>query len=565
MKLKVKIGLCSTFIGSLIIGFLITTPLLAAEPTTKAEFEQIDEGFRLFTEETFEGNGRSCGTCHIPEANYTIAPTDIRRANRKEKRLIFATMTPGLENFTLVKKLALFNIGPDDATVKDPHGPFRGSMTVGAFDLTVLDNFPQGPAAPAIIPAIETGWSGNGSPSGGFHHGNNDPDADGSIRAFANGAIAQHNPITLARISKETACPGKGGPNDKCDKPYDFRFATGDELDAMEVFQRWLGRRAEPTTSQFSKEIPLATMTFTDTRIEEGKAIYMNPNSSCNVCHTNGGAHFNLDILVAGGVIPGIPPFVQGANILQNTGVDEVRILLSQLTGVNIPEDEDAQGPNRDLFNLQPVIEGARKEIFFHNSAVSALTERAANPHKRKWIPIATIEDATRFYFRPPFARELDDDGNPIIGTGAENREALQPIAPGRPDTEEGFKAIFGDDGFEKLGAFQRTLSAYYSIRECERFINESIKRIEVGASPKLSSEHCLFSLRTLRKLLIGAQLDKPLHKKVIIQAYKLDYLIRLATYKKNKRLLGKILDRLENMRDSIATVAPATTVASTN
>ena len=33
-------------------------------PTSPRDFKCLDEGFRVFTEETFEGNGRTCATCH---------------------------------------------------------------------------------------------------------------------------------------------------------------------------------------------------------------------------------------------------------------------------------------------------------------------------------------------------------------------------------------------------------------------------------------------------------------------------------------------------------------------
>ena len=81
----------------------------------------------------------------------------------------------------------------------------------------------------------QLGWSGDRSPGtpkdleGGVcktRHGFFDESADGSIRAFVTGAIAQHYTLSLDRI------PGE-----------DFRRATDEELNALEAFQRWLGRR----------------------------------------------------------------------------------------------------------------------------------------------------------------------------------------------------------------------------------------------------------------------------------------------------------------------------------
>jgi cytochrome c peroxidase len=40
---------------------------------------RIVEGFRLFTEETFGGNGRTCASCHPVENNFTIDAAFIRK------------------------------------------------------------------------------------------------------------------------------------------------------------------------------------------------------------------------------------------------------------------------------------------------------------------------------------------------------------------------------------------------------------------------------------------------------------------------------------------------------
>ncbi|MGI9380190.1 MAG: hypothetical protein ACR2OW_11115, partial [Methyloligellaceae bacterium] len=66
-------------------------------PSTKADYECIDEGFRVFTKETFEGNGRTCATCHIPEENYNIFPSSIEKLSKKQKKLVFVPHVPGLE------------------------------------------------------------------------------------------------------------------------------------------------------------------------------------------------------------------------------------------------------------------------------------------------------------------------------------------------------------------------------------------------------------------------------------------------------------------------------------
>ena len=71
-------------------GALFVTAALASGVATAGvgpTFEQIDEGFQLFTEETFGGNGRTCSTCHIPEVNYNIFPDTIKKMSKAERDL----------------------------------------------------------------------------------------------------------------------------------------------------------------------------------------------------------------------------------------------------------------------------------------------------------------------------------------------------------------------------------------------------------------------------------------------------------------------------------------------
>lgn len=148
--------------------------------------ELIDEGFRLFTEETFDGNGRTCSTCHIPSEAYNIFPSSIKYLNRKERNLLFATSVPGLENVDLVKKHALFNISgnaetcPADSpscfgTPGEEHsGPiFRAAMGIFAQAITSTNARPTFPGTPLAPPECSSGvaafldqlgWAGDGAP-----------------------------------------------------------------------------------------------------------------------------------------------------------------------------------------------------------------------------------------------------------------------------------------------------------------------------------------------------------------------------------------------------------------
>ena len=72
--------------------------------------ESIDEGFRVFTQETFGGNGRTCATCHVPSEGYNIFPATIKKLDKQERAILFASSVPGFENVKLIESHALFNI-----------------------------------------------------------------------------------------------------------------------------------------------------------------------------------------------------------------------------------------------------------------------------------------------------------------------------------------------------------------------------------------------------------------------------------------------------------------------
>ena len=562
MKQNPAIGLQMSFIGLVLIILALIPITSFADPTTLKEFEAIDRGFKLFTEETFEGNGRSCGVCHIPDAQYNINPNDIRRASWKERKLIFATSTPGLENPILVKKLALFNVEGGDALNpeigEEGHHPvFRGSMTVGPLALTT-----QGPPLPPGLPMSSalkprTGWAGNGSPGapefttpGGmtipadnFHHGQFDENADGSIRAFANGAIAQHNPITLKRIAKTTACPDLSidDPHAYCDKPYDFRFASNAELDDMEAFQNWLGRR---------DELRIETLKFKNKHVIKGKALYMSNQASCNVCHADGGANFRA---AARAPVPSV-------NIAQHSDINALAEELSELTGVFIPEDPglnvDPPGPNPGgpfAFNGQPVIEAARKEAFFHNHGFRG-----------------SIEKASEFYFTDTFINS--EIGIALQGLLTGPAQGGDGTGIGHLTTIEDFLAFGGKNAFNEMGAFARALAAWYSLKDCERLIDEAILRMDKGAKIKNPLLHCTFNLGDTHKVLIRAKV-RYLHRGIAKKSLWLKYALYSiwadhkygVPHKKTIKRLELVKKKITKLRGKIAIIETPTTIASTD
>lgn len=560
-------------------------------PTSKNDFKCLDKGFKVFTEETFEGNGRTCGTCHIPSEAYNIFPASIKKLSKAEKDLVFATNTPGLENKTLVEKFALFNIAGDaNSNASDPleWGPggthtkpiFRSAM--GIFGLGVTSepaaSYPGTPLFPPVCSAgglaalqPQLGWSGDGSPGTKApapndvlcrtHHGHFDPDSDGSIRAFATGAIAQHNPKTLNRV------PG-----------VDFRRATALELDSMDALQKWLGRRtlspAEAalntggtSPSVGNTEFDLSRLVFKDARIARGRDHYLGGpqfapppappgppgppvpsepqavfGSGCNGCHVNGGSRAPFP--------GGPPPTVPGGNININTDVEKGSddAMFVNAVGRALPHDEggsDSFGPPvpgfDESFNIQSIIEAPQKKAWFHNHRV-----------------LKDFEDSILFYTTDDFI----NPNNLPAPTGFFT--TLEGLKFGDPGDDFGRSNYFPKgDGVEHLGAFLRTLNAYYNLRDCERLVKESIARINKGVSSKNSQQHCVFALNNARRVLKGIKLKKKPHQKVANAVPFLVAQLKLAQKTKSKLIYKLALKEITKHKKSIAT--QSTQVASAN
>ncbi len=165
----------------------------------------IARGEDLFFNETFNGNGRTCGTCHPVENNFTLDPAFIATLERNDP-LFIAERDPalaGLENPRLLRELGLILENVDG--FENP-GVLRGVPRVLSLSTSV-----------ASFSGPQIGWSGDGAPG------------DRTLRSFATGAVKQHFTRTLRRV------PG-----------VDFRLPTEAELDALLAFQLSLGRQSDP-------------------------------------------------------------------------------------------------------------------------------------------------------------------------------------------------------------------------------------------------------------------------------------------------------------------------------
>ena len=276
----------------------------------------IEKGEDIFLNETFNGNGRACGTCHRPEDNFGLSPAFIATLPSDDP-LFVAEINPGLqsnfENPVLMREFGLIVENQDGFGDLSENFNMRGIPHTLAMRTSIDSR--DGP---------QTGWSGDGSPG------------DGSLRSFAVGAVIQHFPKTLDRIAG-----------------VDFRLPTEEELNALEAFQLSLGRQQDLS-------LPLS---LKGTVAKRGQQIFLdNTLGKCNACHFNAGANGNPQIFG-----PGV------GNINFNTGVEDLPDQPADLSGEKNPADDGFGTPGNGDFNIPPLVEAADTGPFFHNNSVETI------------------------------------------------------------------------------------------------------------------------------------------------------------------------------------------------
>jgi len=276
----------------------------------------IARGRAVFFEETFDGNGRTCGTCHPAENNFAIDPAFIATLPDDDP-LFVAEFNPDLaqnfENPTLMRKFGLIVENQDG--FDDLAGNFNMRGVPHTLGLRSSVDSPNGP---------RTGWSGDGSPG------------DGSLRSFAVGAVIQHFTKTLNRV------PG-----------VDFRLPTEEELDALEAFQLSLGRQGDLT-------LPLPLKGLVPAR---GQEIFNDPTlGKCFACHSNAGANGDPNVFGP-----------NAGNLNFNTGVEDLPDQPADLTGELMPPDDGFGTPGNGEFNTPSLVDAADTGPFFHNNSVETI------------------------------------------------------------------------------------------------------------------------------------------------------------------------------------------------
>lgn len=309
--MKIKIPVILTGLAT-VLGCVQNTYITTPTP----EDELIAKGRAIFFNETFNGNGRVCASCH-PDGNSTsLDPTFIATLAPTDSLFVAefnSDLKENFENPRLMRNFSLILENLDGFDSLPGRFTMRGIPHILGLSTSVASQ--GGP---------RTGWSGDGAPG------------DGSLRSFATGAVIQHFTKTLNRVAG-----------------IDFRLPTNDELDALEAFQLSLGRQED-------LQLPLP---FKDSAVLRGQALFNDPTTGkCFACHDNAGANANPGIFGA-----------DAGNLNFNTGVEDLPDQPADLTGELIPPDDGFGNPGDGTFNTPSLVEAADTPPFFHNNSVKTL------------------------------------------------------------------------------------------------------------------------------------------------------------------------------------------------
>ncbi len=274
----------------------------------------VGRGAQLFFNETFGGNGRTCGTCHRADNNLTIDSTFIATLPQTDP-LFVAENNPALaqlEDRTLLRTRGLIreNVdGFDDPTHKFVERSVNHTFSLGLTNDISAGGFGGFPFAP---PDQRLGWGGDGAPG------------RGTLHEFAFGAVVQHFTRDLARR------PGT-----------DFRIPTQEELDALEAFQLFTGRQ---------KLLLANNLVPREARAQRGRDLF-NGKGQCTACHQDlSQSTFNSNF---------------------DTGV-------ATLTPDLPLDNAFGDGSFGQGFNVPPLIEAADSAPLFHNNAAADIEAAVA-------------------------------------------------------------------------------------------------------------------------------------------------------------------------------------------
>ena len=322
-------------------------------PSTPQEL-LIQAGRNSFLNDTFQGNGRTCATCHREDNNLTVDPEFIATLPPNDP-LFVAEFVPALANNfekpVLMRKLGLILENVDGFGDLANRFVMRGVPHTLALLPNTLTPVAGGADGTTIPPNERTGWSGDGAPG------------TGTLREFIIGAVTQHYPKRTNRVVG-----------------VDFILPTVAQLDSLEAFQKSTGRRQDlvlqgPGALSLKNEIAAKGMQI----FNNGGSVLGGSNEGagkCFFCHLNAGAS---DF------------FFPGQNANFNTNVEQLPsqpadlVLPAQLNPADGGFGQGAPPPGvfgigNGSFNTPVLVEAADTGPFFHNNS------------------IATIEGAVDFY-----------------------------------------------------------------------------------------------------------------------------------------------------------------------
>jgi cytochrome c peroxidase len=358
----------------------------------------IAQGRQLFLNETFDGNGRTCGTCHVEANNFTVDPALIATLPSSDP-LFVAENNPALstlENSDLLRRFGLILVNADG------FDPTRGFVFRGAQNVQALVNSmtPQDPTSGLDFssngrnpdPPERLGWGNDGAP----------------LRDFALVAIAQHAPKTMNRA-----------------RDVDFRVPTDEELDAMAAYQLSLGRQEDFDLPAL--ELKSALASASKTLFLDSGTFFEPGHKNCNACHFNAGGTAGLTFNPSDPGFPLLDGGPHGFNIGSPTNANDIPLALT----LGLPRDggfgqiptvfgsfgntDDLPPPfghfELEEFNSPPVVESADTGPFFHNHTV------------------ADLESAVAFYGSPAFKASLVPTLIPITISSDPNDPEVQAIA----------------------------------------------------------------------------------------------------------------------------------------
>ena len=301
-----------------------------SSPPSSLDVDLVARGEEIFFNETFDGNGRTCSTCHRPEDNWRVTPAFIATLPDDDPLFVHEFVPELRENFEdpeLLREYGLIIGNPNG------YGDLENDFILHTVQSlrsvrTSIDGMEfEGAENRIDYMGPLTGWAGDGAPG------------DGSLRSFAIGAITQHMPKTLNRE------PG-----------VDFRLASDEELDALEAFMLSLGRQEE-----LQLPLPLKgelALLGQELFIDKDQS-----NARCNVCHFNGGASSLSAVSLSDGRIENL------GSIVHATGEEFAPGKPTEL----IPLDNGFGDTHQ--FNTPTIVEAADAGPLFHSGFVKSVEE----------------------------------------------------------------------------------------------------------------------------------------------------------------------------------------------